>query len=504
VRRRGLVTVALVGIAALLAACTGASRPQAGDTLTAGAGTPETTAAPAATDTAAPGTDAAGQAATNAGASGKTATSAKKAGAGSGSAASAGSAAGAPGATTATGAGAPGTPGTPGAPTTLFTAKEDTVGLTADKIVLCAHAALTYGAAFHTGVDDLKVYFDAINAEQNGIFGRKVEITYENDDYKPDTAVQAANACKAKNPFILLGGIGFDQIPAVRTWAESNRMLYLHHTATVNGSEGKQFSFSALPSTERMGEVFGELAVARLKGKKIGIIKRDSPNWEPGVDAFKKIAAKHGVKIVAERAVQASKGNYVDDILEMKNQGAEVVWAWENALGATEIVKQAKAQQYNPTWLVFPFNLTSQTLGDDALNPKMIGVAMFTAYSNGDYTGSFAPYADDIKEFERQYRVYKPDADLTSLGGDLLFLNWTAMKALHLQLLECGKDCTRNKFIDVMKGYNKRPFPAACQIDFTRGNGHLGGYAVDIMETYKAPSGKVNWRNTDTCVEHLI
>lgn len=406
---------------------------------------------------------------------------------------------------TGTGGAAPTTGGGSSAPTTtLFSDKEDRVGLTDNKIVLCAHAALTYGAAFNTGTDDLKVYFDAINAEQNGIFGRKVEITYENDDYKPDTAVQAANTCKAKNPFMLLGGIGFDQIPAVRNWAENNRMLYLHHTATVNGSEGKQFSFSALPSTERMGEVFGELAASRFKGKRIGIIRRDSPNWDPGVAAFKAIAAKHGLNIVAERAVQASKGAYLDDILAMQNAQADVVWAWENALGATEIIKQAKGQRYNPTWLVFPFNLTSQTLGDDALNPKLLGVAMFTAYSNGDLSGPFAPYADDIREFERQYAKYRPSADLDGLGGDLLFLNWSAMKALHMQLLDCGPDCTRNRFIDVMKNYKKRPISSACEIDFTRGGGHLGGWAVNVMETYRNPAGVVNWRNTESCVEHLL
>jgi hypothetical protein len=68
--------------------------------------------------------------------------------------------------------------------------------------------------------------------------------------------------------------------------------------------------------------------------------------------------------------------------------------------------------------------------------------------------------------------------------------------------LLCGQDCTRNKFIDVLHGYNKKPISSSCFIDFTRPNTHLGGYAVNVMETYKNPvDGKVNWRNTSTCVE---
>jgi ABC-type branched-subunit amino acid transport system substrate-binding protein len=390
----------------------------------------------------------------------------------------------------------PGTP-TTAAKSTLFRPDEDRVGITPNSITLCAHAALTYGAAFNTSADDLNVFWSAIN-EAGGIFGRKVTVTYENDDYKPEPAVVAARACKAKNIFLLLGGIGFDQIPAVRNWAEENRMLYMHHTATVNGSAGKKFSFAPLPTVERTGEAFGQLYLQKYKGKKIGIIKRDGVNWEPGVVAFKKLVGTD--KIVAETKVPQNKGNYTDDVLAMKNNGAEVVWIWENALGATQIVKQIKAQSYAPNMMLFPFNLTSQTLEDDAMTPPLDGVAMFTAYSNGDYSGPFASYADDMKLFEQQYRKYRPNADIRGVGGDLLFLNWTAQKALYHQLLECGKDCTRNKFVDVLEGYNKRPTSSVCPINFTQGDHRKGSDKLIFMETYRAPGGKVNWRNTKMCV----
>ena len=507
--RKNPTLVALLVGACLLAACTGAQRPErATDNLEAGGRTTDSTLQDLATASEPPpppdavtGEPAPG-AAPNGGAPG----SAKAPARTTATTAAGTTPAGATPSASVGGSGDSNGDGivSPPARTQLFTEQEDTVGMTKSSLTLCAHAALTYGAAFNTGVDDLKVYFDALNAEQGGIHGRKVTISYENDNYDPQMAVQAATSCKAKNPFLLLGGIGFDQIPAVRNWAENERMLYVHHTATVNGSAGKQFSFTPLPSTEKMGEVFGELAATKFKGKNIGIIKRNSPNWEPGVDAFKAVAAKHGIKIVAERPVQANKRNYLEEILAMSNAGADVVWAWENALASTEIIKQAKAQQYSPTWMVFPFNLTSQTLRDEALDPKLVGVAMFTAYSFGDHGGTFAPYADDMREFERQYAKYRPSADIRGIAGDLLFLNWTAMKALHLQLVECGPDCTRNRFVDVMINYKKRPTSSSCEIDHTRGNNRQGGYFVNIMETYRAPGDKVNWRNTHSCVEHLL
>ncbi|MEY2424865.1 MAG: branched-chain amino acid transport system substrate-binding protein, partial [Actinomycetota bacterium] len=229
-------------------------------------------------------------------------------------------------------------PVNPSAPhSTLFKANEDSIGITKNSITLCAHAALTYGAAFNTSDADLNVFWSAIN-DAGGIYGRKVSVTYENDNYEPDTAVAAATACKQKNIFFLLGGIGFDQIPAVRNWAEANRMLYIHHTATSQGTANQRFSFTALPTTEKMGEMFAELLAARYKGKTVGIIKRNSPNWEPGVTGFKALAKKYGIKIVAERAVEKNQGSYTQELLAMRD--ADVVWLWENALAATQIVKQ--------------------------------------------------------------------------------------------------------------------------------------------------------------------
>lgn len=388
---------------------------------------------------------------------------------------------------------------------TLFSAAEDTIGITKNLITLCAHAALTYGAAFNTSDADLNVFWSALN-DKGGLFNRRVSVTYENDNYSPDTAVTAATACKAKNPFFILGGIGFDQIPAVRNWAEANRQLYLHHTATVQGTSSQRFSFSGLPTTEKMGQMFGELVAARYRDKKIGVIHRASPNWDPGYNEFMKVARKYGVDVVAERGVQNNQGSYTQELLDLKDKGATVVFGWENALSATQIVKQAKAQNFNPTWLLFPFNLTSQTLDGDALNPKMVGIAMYTAYSNKYYGGSFAAYADDMKEFEAQYAKYRPNADLGGVGGDLLFLNWTAQKGLSLLLQACGPDCTRNRMIDAINGYHEvKPFSSSCEIDFTRpGFARLGSFSVNVMETFRAPDGKVNWRNTDSCVEHLI
>ena len=389
---------------------------------------------------------------------------------------------------------------------TLYSGANDTAGITDDRITFCAHAALTYGAAFNTSADDLNVYWTAVN-EAGGIYGRRVEVFYENDDYKPDIAVQAATRCKdSHDPFILLGGIGFDQIPAVRTWAENNKVLYMHHTATQEGADSLQHSWSFLPTTEVTGQMFGKLAAARFGDRKFGILKRGSENWEPGVRGFKAVAGPAGLDVRLEREVPQNKGSYVQDIVDMRNAGVDTVFLWVNALEATQFITQAAGQGWRPQFIVFPFNLTSQTLDSAALDPPLVGVSMHNAYTMGVHDGPFAPYADDMKLFEEQYARYRPNADIGGVGGDLIFLNWSSQKAMHQLLLACGPDCTRNRMVEVLHGYRGRPVSSGCELDFTRpgpGNSHRGGWALSVMETYEGPGGKVSWRNTDTCVESL-
>jgi ABC-type branched-subunit amino acid transport system substrate-binding protein len=384
----------------------------------------------------------------------------------------------------------------------LFTPAEDRIGITPTSITMCAHAALTYGTAFNTTADDFNVFWTALN-DKGGVYGRKVGVTYENDNYTPTDAKTAATSCHAKNPFILLGGIGFDQIPAVRNYVESVHMLYLHHSATIAGTAGQKYSFSELPTVERMGESYAQLAQLKFPGKKIGIIERNSPNWRPGIDHFLAYAKAHHYtfKVVKEDKVEDKQGNYTNEILDMKNAGADVIFSWENALNTTELVKQGKAQLYTGAWMVFGVNLMSQTLGNDALNPPLVGSVMYTPYSHGDYSGTFAPYADDEKLFEAQYAKYRPKTDLTGVGGDLLFLNWTAQKSLYAQLLLCGKDCTRNRFVDVLHGYNAKPTSSVCKIDFTHGDGYHASSPLNFNEAYKSPSGKVNFRVIKACVD---
>ena len=383
----------------------------------------------------------------------------------------------------------------------LYRGAADRRGITKDAIVLCEHAALTNGPAFNATTEDFNVYYDAVN-DQGGVYGRKIVATYENDNDDPGAGVQAAAACRAKDPALLLSGSGFDPIPAVRAWAEQNRELYVHHSATEKGAAGLRFSYTTQPSIEAAGRAFAELAAARFGKRKIGVLYRNTDTWRPGYEAFAAQAQDDGLKVVLAVPVDENQANYTQALLAVRNAGADVVLGWEDAIALTEMVKQAKAQQYSPQWLTLPFDLTSQTLGDDAMAPKLLGLAPWPGYSAGDHAGTFASYADDMREFEREYAKYRPNTDLGGIAGDLLWLHWVFQRQVVALLQACGPDCTRNRIAGVLAAGWKTDVSPACPVDFGGGAHDGSGQLFDVLETYASPSGKVNWRSTSRCQRH--
>ena len=369
----------------------------------------------------------------------------------------------------------------------LFSRKEDRIGILPNKIVFCGHAATTFGPAFNTSERDLNVYWEEVGK----IHGRSVEVTYENDNYDPTQAVQAAQACKQKNPFILLGGIGFDQIPAVRKFAEDNHMFYVHHIARQDLK--KRYSFSPLTSVEQIGDLAGQWVASHWRGKKVGIIYRDSENWDPGRATFlARLKKERSNTVVAQRGVIKNQGSYVTELNELHTRGAELVFVWENAIAATAIISEAKSQNWSPQFLIFPFNTTTDADGDQTLSPPVQGISTWPAYSPGDYSGPFASYAKEIKHMESVYAKRRPGITVT----DIHWMVWLEYRDLHKLLLACGKDCTRNKLLGLFlwKRYTYTEVAPSCPVDYTR-NGHVGGFWATIFTAYRKANGSAGWRH---------
>ena len=391
-------------------------------------------------------------------------------------------------------------------PANLYTAAEDRIGIDDDSITLCVHAALNLAPVFNISQKSLNVYWQYVNEELGGIYGRKVQITYTDDKYgnQPSDVRAAYEGCKAQNPFILMGGIGFDQIPQVRTWAEQDHQLYIHHIAREDAS--KKYSFSYLPSVETVGTRAAQWILHAHRGERIGVIWRNSEHWEPGHKSFKAELGRNGVGTVADVPAEKNASLYTTQIRALVNAEADVVFIWENALSAIEIIRQAQDQNYTPTWVVFPFNLMSDTLQEDTVDPIPVeGIATWgpympgvqnpatKVYQPGKIDGTFSRYEALIKEFERQHNKYATGEN----RDDIVYMTWTGWAQIHKLLLQCGRDCTRNKVVGLLQSGLHTVQAPGCPIDFSTSN--VGSDQVMVFRAFRNGDGKYGWREIERC-----
>ncbi len=389
-------------------------------------------------------------------------------------------------------------PAYPEAP--LYDDEAKTRGIGEDRLVLCGHAALALGAAFDTSREDLNVYWDMVN-DRGGVHGRSVTMTWEDDAYVSSQAITAAETCAGKSPFMILGGIGFDQIPGVRDWAEANAELYLHHIA-VAPTQAYDYSFSLSPTVQQVGVEFGNHIARNYRDRTIGLIWRDTANWKPGSDAGKAVLEAKGVTVAADHAIFQNQGVYTQQLNDMQVKGVDVVWIWENALNAAQIINQATEQGYYPTWVVFPFQTTLDIL-TDAEGQTIDGVGSWPAYAPGGYGGAFADFEVDaeIARFEAAYAKYRPGTK----PNDILWQTWIGNKVLDRMLTDCGRDCNRNRFAGMMlSGYQAFEKPG-CPIDFADPRslgGHHGGFRFFSQRLFFPATGPA-YETTRYCVRSL-
>jgi branched-chain amino acid transport system substrate-binding protein len=383
----------------------------------------------------------------------------------------------------------------------LFNAKANLRGITSNTVTVCGHAPLTLGYAINTKPEDELVFWNYLNAN-GGIYGRKFNVTLEDDQYTATGGVPAAQKCAAKNPFMIFGALGSDVIPPVRQWAEQNKELYLYGFTVRAGSEKFRYSFTNTISSEDLSSVIADLASDKLPGKKVGIVWRNSSNFQPARDRFIAEVKKRGGDVVADVPVAQNQGSYSQEILTLQQKGAEVVYVLEDAFTQLAIIRQGKSQQYNPHWMVFGFNVQTKGLGNDALNPPLMGSNLAPPYECHHFTGPYASYGAEIKVFEAAYAKYSPNTDLCGIAGDVAWQSWVEFKNMAGLFVACGRDCTRNRFAGVMESGYAGTTGAACAVNFS-GDGHHGGFRADLFEAYAVSSGNAGWRPIRRCVKAL-
>ena len=407
------------------------------------------------------------------------------------------------------GDGAPSTPATPGAPptsgvgrvrvpdrrsvpqpraglpgTAVFGPGDDRIGITSATINLCVHGPFQFLPLVGlTSPQDLDVYWQWLRAN-GGVHGRNVETSYVDDQNTHQGAEQALERCRDHSSFaVVSGSVDTEILDTARAWSERTRTLYYFNFASERPR--RSYSYSPFTSIETLGERAAEWILSAHGGKRIGLVYRQSASFEPGAEAFVATLIARGSRTTVQVGTVKDQTNYRDQVGALKGR-AEVVFVLDDPIASTQLIKQARAQGYAPQWLLMTaFNLTTDTLGSDAVSPHAVeALTALPPYKPRAYGGPYARYGREVRDFEEAFRRYRG----RPASSDIAWLFWSFWRVMAEQFERCGRDCTRNRFLAVRE-WNPQPF---CPIRFTPG-GNFGGTTLSIARAYAAGPGLAAW-----------
>ncbi|MHB8452131.1 MAG: ABC transporter substrate-binding protein [Mycobacteriales bacterium] len=384
-------------------------------------------------------------------------------------------------------------------PANLYSGAAAYQGITAKQITLCMHAATVLGNAFNERPQDIGVYWTYVNAN-GGLLGRQVSLTIEDDEYTPQGAQVAAQQCQQLNPFLVIGGIGFDQDPVVRQIAEQNHFLYIY-TMADRGNPPYKYSFTGAPTIEQEGTWLGEATLHQHRPAPYGAVYVNDAAWVGGYNTYKAYMDAHGGSSVNNNSYATNSGGDTSEfsayITELQAAGVKTVLLWMNALAADAFVEQAHNQGYDPAYVTCDvFDLVTQTVGsevdDQGPNAKypMLGIWITPAFDPADHN---VPWWPEEQQMLQAYAKY----DAGHTPDDIDWMAWLGFKQIADLFRICGTNCNRNDIAGIFdSGYQGTTAPL-CPVNFA-GSPNFGGYEANMMYAHRENGGTV-WRQTATC-----
>lgn len=288
----------------------------------------------------------------------------------------------------------------------------------------------------------MKAYFDYVN-ENGGIFGRKITLLAEDDQYVPTQAVAKTNKLILQDKVMaLVGTLGTANNLAVAAAVSPSRrgvpVLFVN-TGFSGFAVKKKFptTFSIFPSYIMEAKIMAEYIKDNYPGKKLGLLYQDDDFGDDALAGFKEAGLKFDISVAYASGSQGVAGVPATWITKLKDAEVVVLFGVTSATGAA--LATAAAMKYAPQWIL-------GSVGGDATTIKLMGIPAGVLYNA--VSASFAPAPTDtadeyVKLFSDIYLKAHPTQTFDNnvmVGMNSAFLTAQALKA-------AGKNPTRKKLI---------------------------------------------------------
>ena len=202
-------------------------------------------------------------------------------------------------------------------------------------------AGAAAGAVWHDGV---KMAFEEINAA-GGILGEKVELVAYDSQTNPQNSRAMVQKAIDEGAYVLLGTVYSSSTVVNMIVAMQNGYPQLtgSESPTIT-AKGHPYIFRTAFGAQKGMPKIGAYLKDSLNVKKIAVVWANTEFGKGGYSAFKGVAEKAGIEIVADIPTEQAQVDFAADVAKVKSSGAEAVFVYLTEEESARFLIEAKKQ----------------------------------------------------------------------------------------------------------------------------------------------------------------
>ncbi|MEV5494027.1 ABC transporter substrate-binding protein [Nonomuraea fuscirosea] len=359
-------------------------------------------------------------------------------------------------------------------------AGQQTTGITDKSIKLGGIYPLSGPASAYGDIPKgIKAYFDYVNAEKNGIGGRKVEFVVRDDGYQPPKAVEEARRLvEQEQVFALFQTLGTPSTSA--TWDYTNQrkvpQIFVATGASKWGSDtAHPWTIGWQPNYISEARVYAAYLKKEKPEAKVAVLYQNDDFGKDLLGGFKRAIEGSQVKVVAEQSYEVTDPSVDPQMRNLAESKAEVLLnVTTPKFGSQALAADAKNTKWNPLHIVNNVAASITVLKPVGF-PNVQGVVSSTYYKDpNDPT-----WASDAEMtlYKQKMQQYAPGADPNvpyhTFGWAVASSFHKAMEAAACPTREGLRDSVRN-----LKGVQVDMLLPGVTLDTAQGD----GFPIESMQ----------------------
>ena len=210
---------------------------------------------------------------------------------------------------------------------------EEVPGVTDTEILLGTHQPLTGVASSYSQIAKVtKAYFDYINDTEGGVYGRKITLLIEDDQYSPPlTADVVRKLVEQDKVFAILNGLGeathLQVVDYLRDQGVPDMYVSTGAVEWVKDPEARPNVFGAIYNYVGEGTVTGMYIAEHFPGKKLGYIGQNDAFGFDGFDGVKR-GVGDALEVLPMETFEPTDPDVNSQVDRLHSAGAEVLAIW--------------------------------------------------------------------------------------------------------------------------------------------------------------------------------